>query len=300
MIYDKKTKENLNIRLKLGIIANFIFTIVEFIIGFWSGSLALISDACHNLTDVCSLAISFFAHKIAQKQPTSKMTYGYGRATILAALINGFILLILSIFIFKESYSRFYRPEPIEGDIVMIVGFFGILVNFGIAILFLKFKDDLNIKSALLNMFFDAVASAAAFFTGIIIILTGKTFIDPIVSILIGLMLLFSALKIIKDVIHLLLEGVPQNIKIEEVIKEIRSIPFIISIDDLHIWTISSGNYSLSCHIIIDQKNLDKSVDIIKDVKKKLKEKFHILHSTIEINLAECKGSLCTLINDIE
>lgn len=293
---DNETSNTLYKKLQLGISINIGFTIIEFFVGIISGSLALISDASHNLTDVMSLIISFFAQKIAQKKPTSEKTYGYGRATILAALINACILLFLSFIIFKKAYFRFFHPEEVEGGVIMIVGFLGILVNGGVALLFIKFRHDLNVRSALINMFYDALASAGALFAGIIIVLTNRTFIDPLISIIIGCMLLISAWRVLRDVVHLLLEGVPLNLNIEDVKKTITNSPDIIDVDDLHIWAISSGYVALSCHVIIDKNKLEKSPEIIKEVRKRLEKTYNIYHATIEVNIAECIGKICTLI----
>ncbi len=297
-MHESKEAKALHNRLKLGITINFGFTLIEFAIGFFSGSLALISDACQNLTDVASLIISMFANKISQKKPTAKKTFGYGRVTILAALLNGSILMLISIYIFKESYFRFFNPEPVESSLVMITGLTGILVNGGVASMFFKYRKNLNIKAALVNMVFDTIASAGALIAGIIIMFTGKTFVDPLISIIISVMLLITAFKILKEVIHLLLEGVPHNINLKEIAQTIKNMPEIIAIDDLHVWAISSEYSALSCHIVIDKDKLPESVSIIKKVREKL-EPFQIKHSTIEINYAKCVNSICRFTDDI-
>lgn len=296
MSLSNKDKKDLDFRLQLGIALNTLFTIVEFFIGFFSGSLALISDAAHNLTDVLSLIISFTAQKLSLKQPDNKKTFGYGRITILAALLNIMILFILTLYIFIEIYQRFYEPESISGTLVTITSLVGIIVNGGIALLFLKYKSDLNIKSSLTNMIFDAIASAGAFVSGIIITLTNNTFIDLIISSFIGLMLIFNIFKLLKEVIHILLEGAPEHINVKQVKKEIEQVDLVKKAEHLHIWSISSYNVSLSCHIIIDRDKLDQSIEIVQKVKDVLKNRFNITHATIEVNTEICDKNGCSLV----
>ena len=162
------TPASINRKLQLGVVLNTGFTIFEFIIGFLSGSLALISDASHNLTDSLALVVAFFANKIAERPANLQKTYGYGRASILAALLNALILIALAAYIFYGAYQRFQEPEPVEGGLVMVVAFVGILINAGVAFLFSKDCEDLAIRSAFLSMAMDALASVGALLAGFI------------------------------------------------------------------------------------------------------------------------------------
>lgn len=279
--------QNLDNRLKLGLILNTGFTVFEFFIGFLSGSLALISDAAHNLTDSMSLLVSFFATKIAKRGANIDKTYGYGRATVLAALINALILLGLAVFIFTEAYKRFQKPQPVEGGLVMIVAFVGIIINGGIAYLFFKSRGDLNIRSTFLNMAMDALASVGALVAGLIIVLTGKTFVDPFIGIIIGLMLVYSGWSVVKDALHVLLEGIPEGTDVTKIKKAIQAIPGVTGLDDLHVWALSTTSAALSCHLIIKDCTLKESITIKEKVKEMLSEKFHIEHATIETDLTE-------------
>lgn len=282
-------------KLKLAIIINIVFTIIEYIIGFGCSSLSLISDASQNLTDATSLLISLFAHKISKKSATKKKTFGYGRATIIAALVNGTILLFIAIFIFKSAYYRILNPEPVEGTIVMLVGFIGICVNASVATLFIKHKDDININSAFTNMIYDAIASLGALIAGIVIYTTRSTFIDPVISIVIGLMLIRSSWSILKTALDILFEGVPKNIDIDKVHAVIKSNSGIEDVEDLHVWAISSYACALSCKVVVDAKNLNQSVYLVKKVKNKLEKDFNIKHSTIEIETNITKGASCPI-----
>lgn len=278
---------NLDSKLKLGLVLNTGFTIFEFIIGFMSGSLALVSDAAHNLTDSLSLLISFFANKMASRQADTEKTFGYGRITILAALLNTFILFALAIYIFYEAYRRFSQPQPVEGGLVMIVAFVGIIINSSVAFLFVKNRDDINMRSAFLSMTLDAFASVGALIAGLIILVTGKTMVDPLISLIIGFMLIFSAWGIVKDALHILLEGVPEGLDPQQVKNTILMDPMIKGLDDLHIWAISSQNAALSCHVIIKPCSLQKSIELVENIKERLRIKFHIEHATIETELQE-------------
>ncbi|MCL5095779.1 MAG: cation diffusion facilitator family transporter [Patescibacteria group bacterium] len=278
---------NLDNKLKLGLIFNTGFTIFEFGIGIISGSLALVSDATHNLTDSMSLLVSFFATKIAKREANIDKTYGYGRATVLAALINALILLGLAVYIFIEAYKRFQNPQPVEGGLVMIVAFVGILINGSIAYLFFKSRGDLNIRSAFLNMAMDALASVGALFAGLIIVLTGKTFIDPFISIIIGIMLLYSGWSVVKDALHALLEGTPEGTDVTKIKQAICAMPGVTGLDDLHVWALSTTSVALSCHLIIKDSTLKESMEIKERIKEMLSEKFHTEHATIETELTE-------------
>ncbi len=282
---------NLDTKLKLGIFLNTLFTIFEFVVGLSSGSLALISDAGHNLTDSLTLLITFFAQKIAKREANADHSYGYGRATILAALLNGIILVLLGFYIFYEAYKRFMNPVAVEGQLVVIVAFVGMLINASVALLFRKDKDDLNIRSAYTNMFFDALASVGAMIAGFLIILTKMPIFDALISVLIGCLLLKSSWSVVRDAQHVLLEGVPEGIDTQKVKELILKKPLIKAVDDLHIWAISSRYAALSCHIVIDDCDLEKCPEIIKGIKKELKETFNIQHATIETELVECPPS---------
>lgn len=282
-----ETPDSLDKNMKLGLLLNTGFTIFEFILGFFAGSLALISDAAHNLTDSLSLLITFTATKIAKKQANFDKTYGYGRATILAAMLNSMILLGLSMYIFYEAYLRILNPEPVEGRLVMVVAFVGILINGSIAYLFFKNKNDLNVRSAFLNMALDALASVGALIAGLIIFLTGQTVFDPIISIIIGLMLLYSGWSVIKDALHILLDGVPENVDVQKVKQGILEVEGVKGLDDLHIWALSTKEAALSCHLVIKKCTLEEGLQIKDQVKEILHQKFDIEHATIQIELTE-------------
>jgi cobalt-zinc-cadmium efflux system protein len=283
----------LNKKLKLGMIINILFTAFEFTVGILSGSLALISDASHNLTDVLSIFISYVGNTLAQRKPTKHQTYGYGRSSIIAALLNGLILFFLGFYILYNAYQRFYNPEEVEGGIVMLVGFLGICVNGGVALLFLKDRDDLNVRSSLLNMLFDALASAGALAAGIIIKFTGYTPIDAISSAFTGGLLLISAGTIIQKALYILIQGVPKHIDLERIKAYLLSYPHIKAVHDLHVWSLSSRDIVLTCHLIIDVQELHDTTALLAQIKVGLLTNFTIEHSTIEIEPIKCTSKSC-------
>lgn len=283
-----ETPTNLDSKLKLGLVLNTGFTILEFSIGIFSGSLALVSDAGHNLTDSLSLLIAFFANKIAKREANADHSYGYGRATILAALVNGLILILLAGYIFYEALGRLMHPTAVAGGLVMIVAFVGILINGSVALLFRKDTKDLNIRGAYINMFYDTLASVGALLAGFLIVLTKLTIFDSLISILIGILLLRSSWAVIRDAMHVLLEGVPEGMNTEKIKELISKAPKVKAVDDMHLWAISSHYAALSCHIVIEDCDVEESTKIIKQIKEGLREKFDIEHATIEAELTEC------------
>lgn len=282
--------KNLDNKFILGFLLNSGFMIFEFIVGFFIGSLALISDAAHNLTDSTTLVISFLANRIGQRKADQSKTYGYGRATILAAFFNGVVLIAIAGYIFYEAYLRFLHPSAVDGLYVMLVAGFGIVINAAVALLFLGDRDDPNVRSAFLNMAFDAVASVGALIGGLIIVLTHQTWVDPLIGVAIGVMLLYGAFSIVRDAASMLLEGVPKGVDVTQVKAAIASVKGVNDVDDLHIWAISSQQSALSCHIVIDECDLVTSSNLVAHIKKQLKRQFNIQHATIEAEMMRCES----------
>lgn len=291
-------------KLLIGITLNSCFTLFEFLMGYLSGSLSLISDASHNLADVLSLCITLFAYKVAQKKPSEYKTYGYGKITILGALFNGLILIFLAGSLFYESYERLWHPHAIEGNLVMIVGFLGILVNGSIALLFLKERYDLAMRGAFLNMIFDTLASAGAVCSGLVIALTGYMAIDTLMSGIIGTLLVISSYGLLKEAFHLLLGGTPQHINTQKITSLIKETAAVVTVSDLHIWALSSEYTALSCSLTLECNNLYTCAKIVKELKTKIIEQHRIHHITIEVQPATLlilnKEFNCCLINEVK
>lgn len=273
-------------KLKASMAVNTGFAFLEIGIGFASGSLALISDAAHNLTDSLSILIAYLGQKIAKRPATEEHTFGYGKATILTALFNSLLLIGIAGFIFFEAYQKIRHPEPVAGTTIILVAGIGILVNGGVAALFAKNRSDLNMRGVFLNMAFDTLVSVGAVAAGLVIHLTGKTIADPIISLGIGAMLVYGSVQIVNQAVHILLEGVPEHLKPKEIISAICAIPNVISVDNFHLWNIASQKPALSCHLVVTPAGLTDHIQLIEEVKMMLLKQFQIDHATIEIGLS--------------
>lgn len=269
--------------LKLVLILTSSFISVEVFAGFLLNSLVLIADAGHMFIDICGLFLAWFAIKFSQKPPTPQKTYGFYRFEILAALINGIIVSLLSSYIIYEAYRNFfYFEKSLDSISIISIGIFGLIINLiGISLLQKDAKTNLNIEGAYLEVIKDAIGSVGIIITGIIIFFTNFSLIDPIVSVILVLFIIPRIWSLVKKSIHILMEGVPPNISYEKIKKSILEIKGVTGIFDLHIWTISSNLDALTAHVVISDKN--KSDLILREIMSLLDKKFNISHSTIQI-----------------
>lgn len=275
----KKEKE----RLKFVIYITGITMIIEIIGGIISGSLALISDAGHMFTHTFALLISFIAIILASKPADISKTFGYYRIEILAALFNSISLIFIIGWIFYKAYQRIIHPLPIKTMEMLVISIVGLIVNIlSVIILTGVSKEDLNVRSAFLHMVGDTASSVAIVFGSVIILYTGWTIIDPILSILIGVVILIWAWNLGRESLHILLEAVPQKIDIEKVKEEILKFDGVIEITDIHIWTITSNMYSLMAHIQVEDGNISERKTLIEGINKMLDSKFDIVHTCIQ------------------
>lgn len=272
----------------IGIALNLLYVIVEGAAGMWYGSMGLLSDAGHNLSDVASLVIALVAFRLAARRPTARYTYGYRRATIEASFINALILGVAIILIYIESVGKLIHPESTNGDAVAWVAAAGIVVNGVTAWLFVKDKGrDLNVKGAFLHMLADTLVSVGVVISGIVIHFTGWNVIDPIVGIVIASIIAFSTWRLLRESVSLALDGVPEGIDIGDVERRISEVPGVRGVHHVHIRALSTTMNSLTAHIVID--NPEQIDRIVCDVKNELAA-CGISHSTIE---AETRGSGC-------
>jgi cobalt-zinc-cadmium efflux system protein len=265
-------------------------TLVEFFGGILSGSLALIGDAGHMLTDTLALGLSYSALKLSKRPADAKRTYGFHRTEILVALLNGLTLILISGYIFYEAYKRFLSPPQIKAPLMLGVATLGLVVNI-IGILMLKgsSKTNLNIRGAFLHILGDALSSIGVIAAGIIIFFTKFYLVDPIVAILIGGIILRGALGLVTESSNILLEAVPKHLNAETITEEIKKIQGVKEMHDLHLWTITSGIYALSGHLIIEDQMVSKSDQILKEANRILQEKFGITHTTLQMECLVCK-----------
>jgi len=266
--------------------------IVEIVGGFIANSLALISDAGHMLTDLFALLVSLFALYFAAKPPTEKKTYGFYRLEILAALFNGVTLFMITLWIFYEAYHRFMHPETISSGKMFIVALIGLVAN--ITCVYLLKGDShghehsLNVKAAFLHMLSDTLSSVGVILGAVLIYYTNWFVIDPIISVVLCILILIWSYKLVIESVDVLLEATPKGIRIDDVIARLKQIPGIDDAHDIHVWTITSGMYSMSGHIDTKDMMISETTKLSKEINRVLSEKFKIGHAVIQFG-CECK-----------
>jgi cobalt-zinc-cadmium efflux system protein len=277
---------HLNRAFYIGIALNLAFTIAEFTVGILNNSLALIADAGHNLSDVASLIISLIGLKLAQKAASLAYTYGYKKASILASLINAVLLIVIVINIFIEAVERLYMPPELMGDVIIVTATIGVVINTVSAFLFFKGqKEDINVKGAFIHLMVDAVMSVAVVIAGIIIHYTGWNIVDPLISILIGIVILVVTWSLFRESLKLTLDGVPKGIDVDQIKYLISENEHIKEVNHIHIWALSSSTNALTAHLILHQNNL--STEEVKEIKNNIKHELEhkkIQHVTLEID----------------
>lgn len=271
-------------------ILNIVFVLVEAGMGFFADSLGLLSDAGHNLGDVFSLLLAFFAFKLATTHSTKRFTYGYRKSSVLISLLNAIMLLVAVGAIIIESIHKFRNPAPVNGDIVAWTAGIGIIIN-GITawLLSRQSKHDINTRGAFLHMLADTLVSVGVLVSGIIIAFTGLTVIDPVVSLIIAIIILFTTWNLLSESLRMSIDAVPEKIDIDEVKKVMESVEGISNVHHLHIWPISTTEIALTAHINSENNIHDTN---IKEIKHKLSQ-IGITHSTIEIETNECQCGDC-------
>lgn len=284
--------------LLAGIGLNLVIVVVEVVAGLAAASLALLSDAVHNFTDIAALGLAWFAIAQARKPPSAAKTFGHHRTGVLTALINSMAMVLITLWIFYEAARRFADPEPVGGALVMITAAIALAANLSIVgVLRSGASRDINIRSAVLHLLGDAAASAAVLVSGLIILLTGWDYADPVVSVLLGLAILVGAWQIIKEALEIFLEESPRAIDVDLLVKDLMREDGVRDIHDIHVWTIGSELYALSCHVLVDDVKVSASARIVLDLKRKLAEDFGITHSTLEVETVPCatQGPYCEL-----
>lgn len=280
--------------LVIGILLNVAFVIVEFSAGFISNSMALLSDAGHNLSDVASLALALLAFKLLKVKSTEKFTYGYRKASILISLLNAVILLLAVGGIGYESIYRFISPKPVESNVIIWVASIGIVINFISALLFFRDrKKDLNLKGAYLHLMVDALVSVGVVIAGIIMTYTQWLWVDPFISLIIMIVILASTWKLLRDSLSLSLDAVPSNIKIEKVREEALKLAGIKDIHHIHVWAMSTAENALTAHLVVEDSISQDEISKLKHQLKHQLEHLGIQHATLETDFAEIKEKAC-------
>ncbi|MGH9669981.1 MAG: cation diffusion facilitator family transporter [Terriglobales bacterium] len=275
--------------LKVALVATAAYIVLTAVAGVRAHSLALLSEAGHNLTDFLALALSWAAVRLQTRPPSVRRTYGYQRAGVLAAFLNALTLVGISFYIFFEAVRRLRQPEPVEPGIMMAVAAAGVVMNAGIAVMLWRAGRDVNLRSAILHELGDTVSTAAVIAGGWAILQTGQAWIDPALSFGIGALILWSSLGILRETLNILLEGTPRGMDLAHIAQAIAAIEGVIEVHDLHVWSLGSEWHALSCHIRVADIPLSASERILREVNDLLRQRFRIHHTTIQLEHVECE-----------
>ncbi|HEU68587.1 MAG TPA: cation transporter [Candidatus Acetothermia bacterium] len=258
--------------------------------GLITGSLALLSDAAHVFLDAFALALSYLALRAAARPPTSRHTYGLHRLQVLAALVNGGTLAAVAVGIFREAVKRMHDPIPVWAGPMLAVAGGGLVINLAVAWLLRRHdRDDLNVHSAFLHVVGDALGSIGVVGAGAVILLTGWTLADPLVSLLIGSVILLGAVRVLARTVHILIEGVPRGMSAEAVQRRLEGVAGVRGVHDLHVWTVGPGYVALSAHVVVPDQALSQAEALTRKLRRLLRDEFGIGHTTIQVECTGCQ-----------
>ncbi|MDP9267809.1 MAG: cation diffusion facilitator family transporter [Acidobacteriota bacterium] len=286
---DLKRPPNAQRVLTLAMVATGGYIVLLAIAGWKAHSLALLSEAGHNLSDFLALALSWVAVYIQTRPPSARRTYGYQRAGVLAAFVNALTLIGIAFYIFYEAGARLYRPQPVHPGLMMWVAAVGIVMNGVIALALLGSNRDVNLRSAFIHEIGDTVSTAAVLIGGFVIARTGQTWVDPALSFGIGALILWSSLGIMRETLNILLEGTPSGMELARIEAALRAVPGVNDVHDLHVWSLGSESHALSCHISIEDIPPSESERILRAIKEVLDRDFQIDHTTIQFENVVCE-----------
>lgn len=288
---------NYNRSFAIGITLNILFVIIEVFYGLYADSLALIADAGHNLSDVLSLMLAWGANYLATKHPTSTRTYGLRKVTIMASLLSAILLLFALGAIAWESIERLSDPQAVNGSVIIIVAAIGVVINTATALLFVKGqKHDLNIRAAYLHMAADAAISLGVVVAGIVIMVTGWLWLDPLLSLMIVIVILLTTWGLLRDSINLSIDAVPQNVEFTEIKNYLLSLESISGLHDLHIWALSTTEVALTVHLVTTKSSHYNT--ILGEIQEHLHHYFNISHATIQIEYQD-NDYICMLNREV-
>ena len=283
--------ENSNRGLKIALVIVAVVMAVEIAGGLLSYSLAFLGDAGHMLVDALALALSLIALNLARKPATATRTYGFHRAEIMAALANGVTLVLVAVFIFYEAWQRFRSPPTVHTPVMLVVAVVGLIANLvTIRLLQHSRHDNLNVRAAFFHVFGDMISSVGVIIGGIVIAVTGWKLADPLIAVMIGIIILWGAVGLVRESVDILLETVPKQIPLDKVAETIKSVQGVVELHDLHIWTITSGIYALSTHILIQDQMLSRTREITAAINHELEQKFNITHTTFQMENEKCEN----------
>jgi cobalt-zinc-cadmium efflux system protein len=275
--------------LQFSMVLTFAYVGATLYFGLRAHSLALISEAGHNVSDLLAIVLSFVAVYFQARPATDEKTFGYQRAGVLAAFVNAATLVVLSAWIAIAAIHRFSAPVEVQPKLMMYVAAAGVLMNGTIATLLWRFSGDVNIRSVFLHMLGDTLSTAAVIAGGAAIFFTGMAWIDPLLSILIAGMILWSSIGIIRETLNILLEGTPRNLRLGEIREAMASVDGVLNVHDLHVWSLGSQSHALASHVTIAEMPMSECGDILTGINCALRDRFHIHHTTIQFETTGCE-----------
>ncbi len=278
--------------LAAAVVITLLFSAGEAAAGWWAHSLALLSDALHNLADSGALALSWYGLRIAARPSHHGMTFGYHRVGILAALVNALSLVVIAVFIGWESVDRFLHPQPASGLLMVVVAAAAVVVNTVISLWLRKgAANDLNVRSAYLHMVGDAVSSGGVLVAGAVVMATGSTAADPVVSFVIAGLILWSSWGLLRQTTAVLLEGTPPGTDMDAVVSAISGVRGVINVHDLHVWMVGPGVVACSCHILVAEQSIREGRQVLRAVVREVEQRFGISHTTVQVEVEGCEAT---------
>src|SRR5512137_1796951 len=292
-VHLEDTVRGTSFRLGLSLALTAVFVIVEIAAGVFSNSLALLTDAAHNFTDVIALGLSWFAVRLATRPSSASRTYGYHRAGILVALINSTTLVVISLGIFYSAYQRFLSPPEVKSGVMIVVGLLAFVVNLVTALLVRQgSQEDLNLRSAYLHLLGDVLSTLGAVVAGVIIFFTDWNWLDPLVSVFIGVLILWNAWGILRETVDILLESTPRDVDMAAMISDMSQVKGVLGVHDLHVWSITQSMRTMSAHILTDDISISAGKEIQNRLNGLLTDNYHITHATLQLECANCQPCL--------
>jgi cobalt-zinc-cadmium efflux system protein len=274
--------------LKFSLVLTAMYIAATLYFGLRAHSLALVSEAGHNLSDFAALGLSFVAVWLQTRPATDQRTFGYQRAGVLAGFVNALSLMVLAVWILVTAAQRFFHPVVVEPHLMMSVAAAGVVMNGAIAALLYKFSGDVNIRSVFLHMLGDTLSTAAVIVGGLLISVTHQQWIDPLLSVIIAVMILLSSYSIVRETLHILLEGTPKTLDLSEVRGAMQGVAGVVNVHDLHVWSLTSQSHALACHVQVIEMPLADCDEVLERINHQLRDHFGIGHTTIQLEVTDC------------
>ena len=285
-------------KLKYGLLLSIVILIAEVIGGLVSNSLALLSDAGHVFSDIVALGLSWYGVRQAQRPSDHRMTFGYHRIGVIVAIINAITIVIIAVIILYEAYNRFQQPPEVKSILMMSIAFVGLAANLIVTWWLRKDQhNNINVRSAFWHALGDALASIAVIVGGLIILITGQFWVDPLISVLIALIIVFAAWSILREGLRVIIEATPKNIDVLAMIEVLKRIPGVKDVHDVHVWSITSEIHAMNGHVMVEDISIKQSGELRSSIKKIAREQFHIEHITLQVECEKCdsKEVFCNL-----